>query len=238
MRDAASPPASLTNADFDQIAAIARARDPAALWAALCQFLTSITRYCSATMWFDLTDLTSSGECLAVFTAPECGGSTRDRRLRREYPQVARFLAARPGLPVFRGSEVTSCGGLGESADRRSFVGLALWDGPDVRALLALYRSEDQGEITESEFAALAKVHPLLEVLTLRFMAARRPEIRPILSRLTPAEREVAILAARGLDNPEIGLRLRCARSTVKAHLAHIYAKLGVRNRTELASRL
>jgi DNA-binding CsgD family transcriptional regulator/tetratricopeptide (TPR) repeat protein len=53
---------------------------------------------------------------------------------------------------------------------------------------------------------------------------------------LTPAEAEVAELAALGLTNPEIARRLFMARDTVKAHLKHIYAKLEVSNRTGLAA--
>ncbi|MEU6430673.1 LuxR C-terminal-related transcriptional regulator [Microbispora sp. NPDC046973] len=53
---------------------------------------------------------------------------------------------------------------------------------------------------------------------------------------LTPAEQEVVRLAAAGLSNPEIAGRLFMSRSTVKTHLAHVYAKLGVANRTELAA--
>ncbi|MFG1959149.1 LuxR C-terminal-related transcriptional regulator [Nonomuraea sp. NPDC049028] len=52
---------------------------------------------------------------------------------------------------------------------------------------------------------------------------------------LTPTELSVARLAATGLNNPQIGARLFMSRSTVKTHLSHIYAKLGVANRTELA---
>jgi predicted ATPase/DNA-binding CsgD family transcriptional regulator len=53
---------------------------------------------------------------------------------------------------------------------------------------------------------------------------------------LTPAERDVVRLAVEGLNNPEIGARLFMSRSTVKTHLSHVYAKLGVANRTELAA--
>ncbi|MYS86167.1 helix-turn-helix transcriptional regulator [Embleya scabrispora] len=52
---------------------------------------------------------------------------------------------------------------------------------------------------------------------------------------LTPAERAVAGLAVRGLSNPRIAAELFIGRGTVKTHLAHAYAKLGVANRTELA---
>jgi DNA-binding CsgD family transcriptional regulator len=53
---------------------------------------------------------------------------------------------------------------------------------------------------------------------------------------LTPTERSVVELAAEGLNNPEIGSRLFMSRSTVKTHLSHVYAKLGVTNRTGLAT--
>ncbi|MFJ3106795.1 LuxR C-terminal-related transcriptional regulator [Streptomyces sp. NPDC086835] len=54
---------------------------------------------------------------------------------------------------------------------------------------------------------------------------------------LTPVELQVAELAAKGLANPQIAQQLFMARSTVKAHLAHVYAKLQVANRTALAAR-
>jgi predicted ATPase/DNA-binding CsgD family transcriptional regulator/class 3 adenylate cyclase len=53
---------------------------------------------------------------------------------------------------------------------------------------------------------------------------------------LTPTELEVVGLAVDGLSNPEIGRRLFISRGTVKTHLSHVYAKLGVANRTELAT--
>jgi DNA-binding NarL/FixJ family response regulator len=39
-----------------------------------------------------------------------------------------------------------------------------------------------------------------------------------------------------GMTNPEIASRLFVSRATVKTHLSHVYAKLGVANRTELAA--
>jgi predicted ATPase/class 3 adenylate cyclase/DNA-binding CsgD family transcriptional regulator len=51
---------------------------------------------------------------------------------------------------------------------------------------------------------------------------------------LTPTELEVLRHTAQGLTNPEIAERMFISRGTVKVHLSHIYAKLGIRNRTEL----
>jgi len=53
---------------------------------------------------------------------------------------------------------------------------------------------------------------------------------------LTPTEQKVVEFAADGLTNPEIGERMFISRGTVKVHLSHIYAKLNVRNRSELMS--
>ncbi|HEV2254605.1 MAG TPA: LuxR C-terminal-related transcriptional regulator [Streptosporangiaceae bacterium] len=53
---------------------------------------------------------------------------------------------------------------------------------------------------------------------------------------LTPTELEVVRLAAAGLTNPAIGERLFISRGTVKTHLLHVFAKLGVHTRAELAA--
>ena len=52
---------------------------------------------------------------------------------------------------------------------------------------------------------------------------------------LTPAEREVARLASEGLRNDAIAQRLFIAPGTVKVHLTHIFSKLGITTRAELA---
>lgn len=55
---------------------------------------------------------------------------------------------------------------------------------------------------------------------------------------LTPAETRVAELAGQGLRNAEIAARLHVTPKTVETTLSHVYRKLGVRSRTELARRL
>jgi len=55
---------------------------------------------------------------------------------------------------------------------------------------------------------------------------------------LTAAELRVAALVAEGQTNREVAAALFLGERTVASHLTHIYAKLGVRSRTELARRL
>jgi predicted ATPase/class 3 adenylate cyclase/DNA-binding CsgD family transcriptional regulator len=53
---------------------------------------------------------------------------------------------------------------------------------------------------------------------------------------LTPTEAKVVALVAEGLTNPQVGARLFISRHTVDSHLRHVYAKLGVSSRAELAA--
>jgi DNA-binding CsgD family transcriptional regulator len=55
---------------------------------------------------------------------------------------------------------------------------------------------------------------------------------------LTAAERRVAALVAAGRTNREVADQLFLGERTVAGHLTRVYAKLGVRSRTELARRL
>jgi DNA-binding NarL/FixJ family response regulator len=58
-----------------------------------------------------------------------------------------------------------------------------------------------------------------------------------IASSLTDREREVLVLLAEGHSNREIASSLYVSLPTVKTHLAHIYAKLGAKNRNEALGR-
>jgi DNA-binding CsgD family transcriptional regulator len=52
---------------------------------------------------------------------------------------------------------------------------------------------------------------------------------------LTPMEHDVVHLVREGLGNKEIGARLFISPRTVQTHLTHVYAKLGVASRVQLA---
>ena len=54
---------------------------------------------------------------------------------------------------------------------------------------------------------------------------------------LTPTEERVADLVAEGRSNKEVAGALFVSVRTVEANLTRVYAKLGIRSRTELASR-
>ncbi|WP_170183715.1 ATP-binding protein [Pseudonocardia hydrocarbonoxydans] len=62
-----------------------------------------------------------------------------------------------------------------------------------------------------------------------------RPAAAPAGPVLTPREREVAELVTDGLSNAAIAERLVVSVRTVTSHLDHVYTKLGIGSRTELA---
>ncbi|MFN2202495.1 MAG: response regulator transcription factor [Caldilineaceae bacterium] len=63
------------------------------------------------------------------------------------------------------------------------------------------------------------------------------PADQPLIEPLSAQEQEVLSLIATGLTNREIAERLTVTLGTVKAHINHVFGKLGVRNRVEAVSR-
>jgi DNA-binding NarL/FixJ family response regulator len=66
-----------------------------------------------------------------------------------------------------------------------------------------------------------------------RVVDTRHPARSPERAALSPREREVLVLVARGLTNRQIAERLDIGSETVKTLIARAFAKLGVRRRAE-----
>jgi DNA-binding CsgD family transcriptional regulator len=104
----------------------------------------------------------------------------------------------------------------------------------------SLYRRTKQKAAAR---AALEEAVSILEPLGARLWADRaRADLARISGRaraggLTPTEERVAKLVADGRSNKEVAEALFVSVRTVEANLTRIYAKLGIRSRTELASR-
>ncbi|WP_367129277.1 response regulator [Saccharothrix sp. HUAS TT1] len=79
-----------------------------------------------------------------------------------------------------------------------------------------------------------ALVSPAITVRLLRELAGRRAQLRDV--PLSPRELDVVLLVARGRTNAEVAHALHITVGTVKTHLAAVQAKLGARNRVEIAA--
>jgi DNA-binding CsgD family transcriptional regulator len=127
---------------------------------------------------------------------------------------------------------------------------------PRARALLHSYFGAAGGHLPEvvqdwlQEDAARLSVDgrlpppgaPLTVVREGRRLALHRVRdallLREDVAILTPREREVLALVADGSSNAEVAARLWLSVGTVRVHLNHIYAKLGVTNRTAAVAQL
>jgi DNA-binding CsgD family transcriptional regulator len=102
---------------------------------------------------------------------------------------------------------------------------------------LILLRTVEAPPFDAHDAELLLELRPFLET-ALAFAGGPLPEppgvARPTAG-LTAREAEVAGLVAGGLSNAAIALSLGMSEATVKAHLTRVYAKLGVRSRTQLA---
>ena len=65
------------------------------------------------------------------------------------------------------------------------------------------------------------------------FTRVPRPAVPDEVRDLSPREREVLLLIARGLSNAEIGHELFISETTVKTHVTHILQKLDLRDRVQ-----
>lgn len=101
-----------------------------------------------------------------------------------------------------------------------------------VENLLKAIRVVHQGEVWATNRVI---------ALTIEELAARSVEPRvgalALQERLSPREQEIVHLIVGGLSNLETALRLGITEATVKAHLTHIFQKLALRGRAQLAAR-
>jgi DNA-binding NarL/FixJ family response regulator len=136
---------------------------------------------------------------------PGAGGVEATRRLRRHVPGV---------VVVVLTTYDTDADIL--SAVEAGAAGYLLKDTPPAQIAAAL-RAAAGGETVMGPTVAA------------RLVASARA---PATAALSPRERQVLTLVARGLANAEIGLALHITEATVKTHLLRSFAKLDVSDRT------
>jgi DNA-binding CsgD family transcriptional regulator len=127
---------------------------------------------------------------------------------------------------------------LGAAGRARRELGFVAW--PAQRAEVAELGRRVAAELGKPAFEGALSEGATLDgteaVAWLRRARGQRKRPAHGWDSLTPTEIEIVRQAAAGLTNPQIGDRLFIARATVKAHLSNVYAKLDVRNRSQLAA--
>ncbi len=153
-------------------------------------------------------------------------------------PQVVTSLEALGTLALDHDSAAEATRLLGAAAGIRATIGMARWpiDQPGYEADLERARDRlgpDDFGAAWNEGAALSAGDAVAYA-----SRARGERKRPSSgwASLTPTEERVVALAAEGLTNAQIAERLFVAPGTVKVHLGHIFTKVGVATRAQLAA--
>ena len=186
----------------------------------------------------------------AIETLVALGELEQARAYLEPYEAHARRLGgpwAEAGAARCRGLLAAAEGSLAAAtaAFEASLAAAAVFPLERGRTLLCLGTVQRRAQQKKSAREALEQALAIFEELGARLWAEKaRAELRRISGRapasdeLTETERRVAELAAHGRTNKEIAAELFMGVSTVEAHLSHVYRKLGIRSRTELAGRV
>jgi DNA-binding NarL/FixJ family response regulator len=162
---------------------------------------------------------------------------------RRLQPDLALIDVRMPGL-----DGLATCRAIKQECPGTSVILVTVYENPEylsdaLKAGAAGFVLKDisQRELVTSIQGVLRGESMLNKELVIRLLqrlTTETPHQEEVPSeRLSPREREVLELLAQGQTNREIAQHLTVSLSTVKIHVEHILAKLGVSDRTQAAVR-
>jgi DNA-binding CsgD family transcriptional regulator len=204
-------------------------------------------------LWGVANPLASRWRSRAALALAASGDAEGARRMAAEDLERARRWGAASGIGIALRAAALVEGGAG-SVDRLREAGDVLARSParleHARALTDLgaalrrdnRRAEARAELQDGlELAERLGARALADRARSELLAAGGRSGDPTgtaVQQLTVSERRVADLAAQGRSNPEIAQVLFVTRKTVETHLGHVYRKLGIAGRGELAHAL
>jgi DNA-binding CsgD family transcriptional regulator len=245
--------------DFDAYDDVLSHADPSPYWGWLRLSAQALKWECEGdperALWtlLEAWDRGSPPPCLAAEIA-RLAGSTGQRSLSRAAAEVIDRIAAHHGAPHVRATAAL-CRGVAESdptlllraagafgeADRPLYEGYAYEDAADLLAA-----TERTAQARAALCAAVGCYERLGAGWDLDRARARLRDAgiqhRHVRQRpksgwesLTQTENRIAALVVAGRSNPDIAAELYLSRRTVRNHVSHILAKLGLGSRVELA---
>lgn len=169
-----------------------------------------------------------------------CDGAEAIEQAQRLEPDVILMDLVMPGLDGIGAMRQLRIG----APDSRVIVLTSFLDDervlPAIQAGAAGYllKNVEPSELARAIRAAHAGDAIIDPTAAARLMNAIADDTRPRIEeqeRLTRRERDVLELIARGQSNKRIALELGISEKTVKTHVGHLLAKLGVSDRTQAA---
>jgi DNA-binding CsgD family transcriptional regulator/tetratricopeptide (TPR) repeat protein len=158
---------------------------------------------------------------------------------------LAIAVMERESDPILAASSLEA---LVAGAERQGLLLEAVWVRLDLGTVLAQEDPREAGRVLRAAGALAEQMgagtemglaSQRLRALGVRtWRRGRRAGGTNPLGELSEREREIARRVAAGASNPEIAAGLFLSRKTVERHVSNILAKLGLRNRTELAGAL
>ncbi|MGE5286981.1 MAG: response regulator [Micromonosporaceae bacterium] len=198
----------------------------------------------------DDQELVRSGFCVILqnaagitVVAEAANGAEAVTKARDHRPDVVLMDVRMPEMDGLEAARLITGGGAGQGP---KVVMLTTFDLDDyvyaaLRAGASGFLLKDaprQDLITAVRCAAAgdALLAPSVTRRLIEAFARRPPEMAPSPSRLaslTAREREILLRLARGRSNAEIAAELVVSEATVRTHVGHLLAKLGLRDRVQ-----